>query len=340
MRILLTGAAGFVGSHVLEHLLETTDHDVVCLVRLSTAGDLLRLIDSKHYQEHANRVTVVHHDLKSPIPSYVSERFGTIHAVLHLAANSHVDRSITHPVEFFQDNVMGTVHLLEWARHYHAEGQLSLFGNFNSDEVFGPAPDLYDYKEDDRWRPSNPYSASKAGQAAAGIGYYVTYRLPVINTFTMNIFGQRQNPEKLVAKTIRCLQKDLEIPIHCELPAGIPETTDESLVLGVGQRHWLHARNAADALCFLLKHGQPGEAYNVVGDIELTNLQMVRMIADIAGKTPRLRFMDWHSRRPGHDRRYSLNGSKIAAMGWKPPTEFTESLERTVKWTLEHPEWL
>ena len=363
-RILITGASGFVGHHFVEEVLKNTDWDIVALVRGKTVGDLHRLIDTKiSHSDAGNRVSVVACDLRFPINPTVDARIGHIDYVCHLAANSHVDRSITHPVEFFEDNVMGTVNLLEWARKrntglveakfepktgatmYHSEsivGPIDKFLNFNTDEVFGPAPDHYDFKETDRFRPSNPYSGSKAGQFAAGYSYYVTYKLPVISTHMMNIFGERQNAEKLVPKTIKKLLAGEPMTIHCKIATGEAETTDPTHVSEIGMRHWLHARNAANATLYILQHAEPGSIYNIVGDDELDNLQLAQKIAGVLSKELKVVYQDFHRQRPGHDRRYALDGTALKQLGWKPPVGFDESLKKTVEWYMkpENAQWL
>lgn len=321
--ILVTGAAGFLGSHFVEELLVNTDWNIVCLCRLTYVGDLERLLESLHVREHADRIKLVYHDLKFEVSPHIEEAIGSVDYVVHIAANSHVDRSIIHPKQFFEDNVMGTVNLLEWYRKTNPD---ALFINYLTDEVFGPAPDDYDFKEDDRWRPSNPYSASKAGQGAAGISYWNTYNLPIISTYTMNLYGARQHKEKLVAKSITKIHNDEIIPIHAKM--------DGDKVLYVGQRHWLHARNAANATLFLLRHGKPGAHYNVVGDVEKHNDDLVRDIAELMGKEARLQYVDCDKARPGHDKRYSLDGSKLRDMGWQQPIDFRTSLETTIEWVL------
>lgn len=325
-RVLVTGAAGFFGSHMIKELLIKTDWDIIALCRLSNIGDMKRLT-TDFIQEHAgDRLNFVYHDLKFDIPGHLIDKIGQVDHIIHLAANSHVDRSITHPKQFFEDNVIGTVNLLEWYRLYNSGAK---FINYLTDEVFGPAPSDYDFVEDDRWRPSNPYSASKCGQGAAGISYYVTYKLPIITTYTMNLFGERQNAEKLVSKAIHNIYHNKPIPIHAQLD-------DNNNVVYVGERHWLHATNAANATMFLLEHGTPGEHYNVVGDIKMQNDEIVKYIANIMNKTPILEYVDFHKTRPGHDRRYALNGAKIKNLGWVPPVDFHTSMNNTINWTINH----
>jgi dTDP-glucose 4,6-dehydratase len=323
--ILVTGAAGFFGSHMVEEILVNTSWNVVALCRLSSIGDMDRLMDSNHVQNNKHRIKFIYHDLKFDIPSYTIDNIGYVDYVAHLAANSHVDRSITHPKQFFEDNVIGTINLLEW---YRLNNPSAIFINYLTDEVFGPAPNNYNFKEDDRWRPSNPYSGSKCGQGAAGICYHVTYSLPIINTYTMNMFGERQNKEKLIAKSIYNIKNNLPIPIHSKID-------DNGNVEYVGERHWLHARNASNATLFLFKHGTPGEHYNVVGKDCFKNDEIVKKIGDIMNKKPILEYVDFHKTRPGHDRRYALDGSKLKDMGWTPPMDFDMSLQKTIQWTLK-----
>lgn len=324
--ILITGAAGFLGSHFIEEILSSTDWNIVALCRLTYVGDLRRILNSTHVHENANRVRLVYHDLKFELPAHIVEQIGEVDYVAHIAANSHVDRSIKYPKQFFEDNVMGTINLLEWYRNTNPN---AIFINYLTDEVFGPAPEDYAFKEDDRWRPSNPYSASKAGQGAAGISYYNTYNLPIISAYTMNLFGERQHVEKLIAKSIHSIKNNQIIKIHAKLDSS-------GNVEYVGQRHWLHARNASNATLFLLKHGEPGGHYNIVGDVELYNDELVRIIGQIMGKTPRIEYIDFSRSRPGHDRRYSLDGSRLRNMGWTQPKDFLSSLAQTITWTVNN----
>jgi dTDP-glucose 4,6-dehydratase len=323
--VLITGAAGFLGSHFVEEVLVNTDWNIIALCRLTYVGDMERIVNSLHVKQHADRIKIIYHDLKFELPPHTIEAIGEVDYVAHIAANSHVTRSITHPRQFVEDNVVGTLNLLEWYRQYSPK---ALFINYLTDEVFGPAPEGYDFKEDDRWRPSNPYSASKAGQGALGISYYTTYKLPIIHTYTMNLFGERQHKEKFVALAIDLINKHQPVKIHAKL--------DElGNVEYVGQRHWLHARNAANATLFLLNHGKAGEHYNVVGDVELYNDDMVKRLGELMNKEPRLEYVDLEKSRPGHDRRYSLDGSKLRDMGWQQPISFDDSLRKTIGWVLD-----
>lgn len=315
-RVLLTGAAGFVASHVLKYLIENTDWEVVCLIRLEEAGDLSRLVPFKDNP----RVKYVYHDLKYEFHLAILEKIGHIDYVLHLAANSNVDRSILHPKEFFEDNVMGTVSLLEFVRIHHPKAR---FINFGTDEVFGAAPGDYKFKEEDRFRPSNPYSGSKAGQLMAGYSYFVTYKLDIITTFTMNIFGTGQAPTKIIPKAIKFAKERKPMPVFAEL--------DGDKLVGVGSRHWLEVSNVGDALVFLLKNGVAGEFYNIVGTEELTNEDVVKTVNRLLGTEPLVEFVDVHKTRPGHDRRYAIDGTKMKNLGWEPKTKFEEGIKRVIE---------
>lgn len=330
-RILVTGASGFVAHHACEEILKKTDWDIVALCRDTYAGDIHRLYDIQSFKENMHRITVVWHDLNQPLSPDKVKRIGHVDYILHMAANSHVNRSITHPVQFFQDNVMGTVNILEYLRLSMPSAR---FINFSTDEVYGPAPEGYNYKETDRHRPSNPYSAAKSGQEQAGTAYHVTYGLDIITTNTMNIFGERQNNEKFVAMILDNVLNGREQIIHSKLEEGLETTRDKTKVVAIGSRFWLHARNAANACLFLLENGKAGETYNIVGDIELDNLAIAEKVAEFAGKELKPVFMDFHKQRPGHDRRYALDGTKLKSMGWVPPVTFEDSLRRTVEWTL------
>ena len=324
MKVLITGAAGFVGGHVVKYIREKLGWDIIGLCRLDHAGDLSRISEYN--------VKVVYHDLRGSIHQDLAQRIGEVDYIIHLAANSHVDRSIAHPMEFFQDNVIGTVNLLNYAREHNPHARLI---NFSTDEVFGPAPDGHNFTENERYRPSNPYSASKAGQSCAGHSFFVTYDLPVINTYSMNIFGEHQNSEKLVSMAIRRIMNGEAIEIHSKLSDDLAETSDREKVEFVGQRHWIYAQNVANGIEFLLKHGVPGGHYNIIGFTELHNDEMVNAIGEVLGKEPIIKYVDFHRTRPGHDRRYALDGSKMRSMGWKPPVDFMRSLDQTVKWELE-----
>lgn len=330
MRLAISGMSGFIGSHLWEHTMKTTDWDVVGLVKMDRAGDLNRIEETLlDHPEWRKRTKVVRHDLNDSLNT-VHKHIGKLDYIAHLAACSHVDTSIKDPVGVFTNNARSTVQMLEYARVHQPD--LKKFIYFSTDEVYGPAPEDYDFKEGDNLRPSNPYSAGKAAGEMITIAYGVTYGLPYLITNTMNVFGERQDPEKLIPKCMKFIQKGEPMTIH-----GLPGN--------VGKRHWLHARNAADATLFLLQSDVVREKVHIVGDIEMDNLQMFKLIAKAMGKDGVVEgkdytHVDFHSTRPGHDSRYSLDGTKLASLGWKAPMDFEKSLEKTVKWTLENPGWI
>ena len=213
----------------------------------------------------------------------------------------------------------------------------SLFLQISTDEVYGPAPDGHNHKEGEPHKPSNPYSASKAAQEDVCYAYWRTYDLPIAITNTMNIIGEMQDPEKFLPMLIKGIKAGHKVTIHANADGS-----------KIGSRYYLHARNQADALLFLLnnvdfpryKDGNDIGRFNVVGEREVTNLELAQMVADILGKELSYELVDFHSSRPGHDLRYALDGSKMAALGWQAPLSLDESLKNTVEWTIAHPEWL
>ncbi len=329
MRVLLTGGAGFIGHHLLEHLWKNTDWEIVVLDRLDSAGNLNRITDIECFEANKHRLKVVYHNLRASINQSVARNIGPIDIILHLAAASHVNRSISDPMSFVEDNVVGTVNLLQYARGLKT---LKTFVNFSTDEVFGPAPDGVSFKEDDRYNSGNPYAASKAAAEEFCVAFHNTYGLPVINTHTMNVFGERQDPEKFVPMTIRKVMAGETVFVHSD------HTCTRS-----SSRFYIHARNVAAAVLHILKHGsRAGEKYNIAGEMELTNLEVALMIADTLGK--RLDYVmvsPDKSDRPGVDMRYALDDSKMKSLGWKIPMPLSESLKSTILWTKNHADkWL
>lgn len=331
-RALLTGASGFFGSHLLRHLLMNTDWEIVCIVSWKHKGTPER-IENAWKDQDKNRVTIIRHDLEAPLTEQTKRRLGKIDYILNIASNSHVDRSISDPVPFVLGNVQLVVTMLELARELKPE----LFLQFSTDEVYGPAPQGVDFEEWSTILPSNPYSASKAAQEAIAISYWRTYGVPLVITNTMNIFGQTQDAEKFCALLIRNIYNGERVTIHGR--EG-----------DIGSRYYLHARNAADAVLFIVKNLPPKkyeedkttkpDRYNIVGDVELNNLDFAKMVAEIIGKPLIYKLEDFHRGRPGHDRRYALSGKKLKELGWKAPHDFRQSLENTIKWTLENKFWL
>lgn len=332
-RVLLTGAGGFVGSHTLIHLLHNTDWEIVVIDSFRHKGltDRIRQMVHESHPEYTDRIRIFTHDLVVPISDVMAEQMGKIDYVISMASESHVDRSIEEPRPFVENNVNLILSLLEYIRAYPVEKFLQV----STDEVYGPAPIGHDHVEGEPHRPSNPYSASKACQEDICYAYWRTYNLPIIITNTMNIIGELQDREKFVPKVIHSVANDETMTIHASASGEI------------GSRFYLHARNQADALMFLLKNHTPTQypaddidRFNIVGEMEINNLEMAKLIANSAGKELKYELVDFHSSRPGHDLRYALNGKKMADLGWVAPVPFIESLERTVQWTLENKHWI
>ena len=290
-----------------------------------------------HNAETRKRVRVVYHDLKAEISPLTSDMIGDVEYVLHLAAGSHVDRSIEFPMEFVMDNVVGTTNLLQWSRTLK---QLEMFVYFSTDEVFGPAPPGVSYKEYDRYNSGNPYSASKAAAEEICVAFENTYKLPIVVTHTMNVFGERQHPEKFIPMVIQKARDGEQVTIHSDPSKTIP-----------GSRHYIHAKDVADGLMFILdklqdyKHeGDYGHAkcpkFNLVGPEEIDNLSLAKMIAASQGKELIYEMVDFHSSRPGHDLRYALDGGLLKSLGWEPKIKFSERVKEVVEWTLANDRWL
>lgn len=318
-RILITGGAGFIGHHLCEHFLVNTDWSIVLLDKLDHFGNLNRLA---HLDR--SRIKFVYHDLRAPIGAQLAGQLGEIGKIFHLGAATHVDRSISEPLSFVYDNVIGTANLLEYARISSVP-----FYFFGTDEVFGPAPEGVSYREWDRYRSGNPYAATKAGAEELCIAYANTYHLPVVISHCMNVFGERQHPEKFIPNTIRKVMNGETVTIHADASKTIP-----------GSRYYIHARNVGAAILFLTDNAQMGEKYNIVGEREVSNLELAELIAKAVGKPLLYELVDFHSSRPGHDLRYALNGEKMSQIGWKLPVSFEVSLEKTIKWTIVNHEWL
>ena len=300
--VLITGGAGFIAHHVIDRILRTTDWNIVSLDRLDYSGNLNRLADMMQDVDPSQRkrLRIVYHDLRAEINPLVESMIGPVDIVLHLAAGSHVDRSIEYPMEFVQDNVVGTVNLLNYARRLP---NLDRFVYFSTDEVFGPAPTGVLYKEYDRYNSTNPYSASKAAAEELCVAFENTYKMPIVVTHTMNVFGERQHPEKYIPLVIQKVRDDETVTVHSD-----PSRTQ------AGSRHYIHAKDVADGLMFILdnlqdyKHtGDYGHAkcpkFNLVGPEEIDNLELAQIIAATQGKELKYEMVDFHSSRPGHDLR-------------------------------------
>ena len=339
-RVLITGGAGFIAHHLIYYLIKNTNWEIVSLDRLDYSGNLNRLdnILTELTSEQKSRIKVVFHDLKSEINPWIKKELGSINIILHLAAGSHVDRSIDFPMEFVLDNVVGTANILNYARFLNDSNGLERFVYFSTDEIFGPASKGVDYKENDRYNSTNPYSATKAGGEELAVAYENTYKLPVYITHTMNVFGERQHPEKFIPMCIKKIRDGESVTIHSDKTKKIP-----------GSRHYIHAEDVADAIYFLLTNTIISEAdyggakcpkFNIVGSEEVNNLELAQIIASSQGKELKYEMVDFHSSRPGHDLRYSLSGEKMKKLGWTPSIKLTQRIKQVVEWSLKNENWI
>lgn len=336
-RVLITGGLGFIGGHTVEHYLHNTDWHIVVIDALRHSGRVERITEINGYDP--DRVTLLWHDLRAPLHQMLCQQIGEVDYIINMASDSHVDRSITHPADFVQNNVALVLNMLEYARQCK---NLSAFIQVSTDEVYGPAAAGHSHKEGEPMYPSNPYAASKAAQEMIAYSYWRTFSVPVIITNTMNNFGERQDMEKFVPMTI------------LKTINGEPNIIHGKKVDGEwvsGSRVWLHARNHADAIQHILQTIPPVMyskdkdetkllRFNVAGDREISNLEIVQLIGKIINKEPTIEFVDFHSSRPGHDLRYSLDGTALREAGWKMPISTEQSFEKMVHWMMANKQWL
>lgn len=319
--ILITGGAGFVGHHSVEHILKNTDWNIVVLDSLNYAGDMNRITDNEAFTPE--RVKFAWHDLRAPISESLHKLIGKLDYCIHFAAESHVDRSLQDSIPFVMSNVVGTANLLEYFKRYQPQCKTLIF---STDEVFGPAAEGVYFKEDDSFKPSNPYSGSKAGEEMIAYSFAHSFKLPISIVRSMNIIGERQHPEKFVPKTMRTILDNQKVVLH-------GRGRDD-----MASRCWIHARNVSDGLLSLLHKAQPKEFYHIVGE-EKNVLEVADWVCEVIKgrnlKDEEIEWVDYHTARPGHDKRYALSGEKLAKMGWEPQVDLEASIKKTVKWTLK-----
>lgn len=322
--VLITGSAGFVGSHVVDYFLTNTDHNIIGLDRLDFSGNLNRLAELESVRTARKRFRQIHHDLRAPVNPLLAKQIGKVEWILHLAAASHVDRSITDPMSFVLDNVVGTCNALLFAKEVGAK-----YFQMSTDEVFGPARGDECFKELDRYKSGNPYAATKAGAEELCVAFHNTYKMHIVIGHGMNIVSTMQHPEKMVPSTIRKVLAGETVLIHADTTCKIP-----------GSRYYIDAIEVARAIEFIMVNGPSGEKFNICGEREITNLELVHRISDVLKKLPHYELVSWHESRPGHDLVYRMSSAKLTAMGFKRKLFFEQSIENTVKWTVEHPHWL
>jgi dTDP-glucose 4,6-dehydratase len=310
--VLVTGGAGFIGSNFICHLLAHHDYHVINLDKLTYAGNLDNLLD---VQDDA-RYRFVQGDICDP--ATVRPLVEEADAVVHFAAESHVDRSIEEPGAFIQTDVFGTYILLEAAR---AAG-IERFLHISTDEVYGPSPAGKRFDESAPFRPRSPYAASKAGGELQCWAFIETYGLPIVIARPANNVGPRQHPEKAIPLFVTNALEDEPLPVYGE---------------GLQVRDRLYVEDHCEALDLLLHKGETGEAYNIAADNERPNIEVAETILELLEKPKSLiRFVE---DRLGHDERYSLESDKIRALGWRPTNDFEAVIEKTVDWYRENRWW-
>lgn len=334
MRLLLTGGLGFIGSNLVRHLLTTyPNYEIINLDAETYAGHRENLADvegSKRYKLVVGRV-----EDESLVNEIVSgKKFGAIDAIINLAAESHVDRSIEDSAIFVRSNVLGTQVLLEAAfKHglkegaslpYKPEDYKIKFVQVSTDEVYGSLGATGLFLEETPLAPNSPYSASKAGADMLCRAYFHTFGMPTVITRCSNNYGPYQHPEKLIPLFITNLLKGEKVPVYGD---------------GLNVRDWLHVEDHCRAIDLAFQKGLPGEVYNVGGSNERTNMQITKLIISELGKGEEM--IKYVQDRLGHDRRYAIDSSKIQKeLGWKPKHTFETGIRETIKWYTENQKWI
>ena len=310
-RILVTGGAGFIGSQLVDLLLERPGTDVIVLDKLTYAGTRRNLA----HHEADPRFRFVHGDVADP--SAVAPLVEGADRVIHAAAESFVDRSIEDSRAFVVTNVLGTQVMLEACREL---GRPMLL--VSTDEVYGSSEEGA-FTEDSPLQTRNPYSASKAGADLLARAYATTYHMPVTTIRGTNAFGPRQHPEKALPTWTLAATEGRPIPVYGD---------------GSHRREWLYVRDFVRAIAIVFDHGEPGGVYNIGGGTEMTNLELVNRVVAYVGADPAL--VTFVEDRPGHDRRYGMRWERLEALGWQPATPFSDGLAITLAWYRDHPEWV
>ena len=335
MNLLVTGGAGFIGSNVIQHLIDKPEvQRLVNLDCLTYAGHLANLAPVSFHPKYVFEKVDIRD--KDAVRRVVSQH--QITQVLHLAAESHVDRSITGPGDFIHTNIVGTFHLLESCREAWLSGGQAAsstafrFHHVSTDEVYGSLGASGFFTETTPYAPNSPYSASKAGSDMLVRAYHHTYGLPVVITNCSNNYGPFQFPEKLIPVVIQSILERRPIPVYGD---------------GMNVRDWLYVRDHAEALWQVLARGKTGETYNIGGSNEWPNIKLVQLLCDLIDElAPRpdggsRKLITFVKDRLGHDRRYAIDASKIRnELGWSPAHTFEQGMRETVRWYLDNQGWV
>lgn len=331
MKILVTGGAGFIGSAVCRYFLHQTEHQIINFDALTYAANLKSLDELNRHEKHV----FVKGDIRKA--REVEEVFQAHRpdGVMHLAAESHVDRSIDGPSDFIETNIVGTFNMLQSSRKYYeslADKTKFIFHHISTDEVFGTLGDVGFFTEETAYSPNSPYSASKASSDHLVRAWHHTFRLPVVISNCSNNYGPYQFPEKLIPLMILNALEGRPLPVYGD---------------GQNIRDWLYVNDHARALALVFEKGKPGEKYNVGGHNEVKNIEVVKTICRLvdemrpaADGSSRENLITYVTDRPGHDRRYAIDAGKIEReLGWRPQETFESGLRNTVKWYLDNEQW-
>lgn len=311
MKFLITGGAGFIGSHFIRLLLKDQENEIINLDKLTYAGNLENLKDVENNPNYK----FVKGDIadKQIVDSLVKD----VDCIVNFAAETHVDRSIVDARQFIDTDIKGTFTLVESAR----KNNIKRFVQISTDEVYGHILEG-SFKEDNMLQPRNPYSASKAGADLIALSFFSTYRIPIIITRSSNNFGPNQYPEKAIPLFITNILEGKKVPLYGD---------------GLNIRDWIYVVDNCEAIKAVLDKGKKGEIYNISSGNEIKNIELTKNILGLMGKDETS--IDYVEDRLGHDRRYSLDYSKIKDLGWKPRFEFEKSLSETIIWYKENVEW-
>jgi dTDP-glucose 4,6-dehydratase len=327
--ILVTGGAGFIGSHVVRLFIKKySQYKIINLDKLTYAGNLANLTEV----EDAHNYEFVKGDINDA--SFINELFDEYRfdSVIHLAAESHVDRSIANPMEFIFTNIIGTVNLLNAARSIWKEGGKNLFYHISTDEVYGSLAEEGFFTEETPYDPRSPYSSSKASSDHLVRAYFHTYKIPVIISNCSNNYGSHQFPEKLIPLAIHNIKNNKPVPVYGK---------------GENIRDWLWVEDHARAIDLIFHEGKTGETYNIGGNNEWKNIDLVRLLCDVMDKKlgrpsgSSQQLITFVKDRAGHDLRYAIDSTKLQReLGWFPTVDFERGLEITVDWYLQNETWL
>ena len=318
--IMITGAAGFIGANFAEHMVKRYDgiYNFVIYDKLTYAGNMHNL------DNIIDKITFVKGDICDFNEVMNTLKKYKIDAIVHFAAESHVDNSIKTPFVFTQTNVLGTHTLLEVARQVWGEGSDNKFVHISTDEVYGSLKEEGYFTETSPIKPNSPYSASKASSDLIALAYSKTFNMNVSVTNCSNNYGPYQHHEKLIPHMISLALKDEKLPVYGQ---------------GLNIRDWLYVEDHCEAIDLVLHKGKKGERYNIGGHNEKRNIEIVKLILNRLGKPESL--IEHVTDRKGHDYRYAIDPTKIHnELGWLPKTKFEDGIIKTIDWYLEHPEWL